>query len=575
MQLDGDTLLNDKNSKFSTFAMIFFFVFCISLLFITFSFRMQKEIKLQARNYLKESGQQVSKEIGTMWQERLKKMQQLTYFIKNNDTADAIIAWFEETQGVSTTYVTAEELNRFIQKGLLEQSRLQEIKELGEALFLWNDKVAYFVAVYENEEMLGTLYSFQTWEQMEQEIHEAYQMDPFSIVLQENRGLRQSEKLQKKEESSYALESQIEDLWLQLSLSEEKKTELFGWVTRLGNSFALEVSGVLCLLIGYLAWLRFWFYHRVRQKEEQLRSDRSKQAAMREQMRMNEQRLRLIMDKSDTMIFHWDLQKDSAQFSNVWEKKMGYPSLRKHFLTELEKRQLIHPKDMKKFVGLLTALKQGKRYGEVIARVRKVDGEYIWLKICILLVSENNDLAIGIAIDIDQEMRNSLALQEEVNKDHLTGLFNKKAMQNIISAALLEQDVSSALFILDLDNFKNLNDTLGHLAGDKALTTIAEGLKHIFNQEEALGRFGGDEFVIFMKDIKNETLVKEKADAICRHFESISLEGCIHVPISVSIGAAIAKSDDTFETLFQRADGALYDAKDKGRNTFEIYNQPS
>ena len=188
-----------------------------------------------------------------------------------------------------------------------------------------------------------------------------------------------------------------------------------------------------------------------------------------------------------------------------------------------------------------------------------------------ILQQKNRELQV--ALDNVESMRVSRDdYKLKSRTDVMTGLFNKKATEHICQRRLseLSPDKLAALFILDLDHFKEANDTYGHQAGDTILKDFAKALRHIFRTDDCVGRFGGDEFVVFLTDLPNQDIIRRKAAQILAAARSLSLEGT-ELPITSSIGIAIAPNHGTdYEKLFHVADQALYKVKTGGRNGYAI-----
>ena len=162
--------------------------------------------------------------------------------------------------------------------------------------------------------------------------------------------------------------------------------------------------------------------------------------------------------------------------------------------------------------------------------------------------------------------------KEGISIDSLTNLYNKLATQNKIIEHL-NNSTQGTLFIIDIDNFKILNDTLGHFTGDKALIEVSAALKQISNKNDIVGRIGGDEFMIFSTAVVSEAIINKRASIICDIFRRRYESNNTSFLITASIG--ICRANDrisSFKSLYESADKALYQAKEKGRNTFCIYN---
>ena len=151
----------------------------------------------------------------------------------------------------------------------------------------------------------------------------------------------------------------------------------------------------------------------------------------------------------------------------------------------------------------------------------------------------------------------------------MTGLYNKATIQTMIQRILQERRGSGgqcALLVIDLDNFKQVNDRYGHLQGDKLLQEIGHILHASFQQKGLVGRIGGDEFVLFLGEIPSEQWVLEQTDALCRMLNIAYEAAEDHVPVSASIGVGLAPhSQAQYEELFRQADAGLYHAKQQGK----------
>ncbi len=162
--------------------------------------------------------------------------------------------------------------------------------------------------------------------------------------------------------------------------------------------------------------------------------------------------------------------------------------------------------------------------------------------------------------------------KEKARVDGLTGLLNKMTFQERIMEELSDGLVNNiALVVVDLDYFKEVNDKLGHLVGDKAIKDVARKIKNIFRSEDHISRFGGDEFCVFLKNIPMEVLELRLGQILSAVAAEYSNEQNT-VRISASIGAVFCEAGETFdwEKLFQLADDAAYYCKGHGRNQYQI-----
>lgn len=155
--------------------------------------------------------------------------------------------------------------------------------------------------------------------------------------------------------------------------------------------------------------------------------------------------------------------------------------------------------------------------------------------------------------------------------DGLTGLLNKTAGLSIMESYTLgARGESYAVLFLDIDRFKDINDTYGHLEGDGLLRTIGERLTDMFRKGDVLCRFGGDEFLILMKDVHSEKYAREKASDIIKTLRELGEAHPYTLTCSIGIYLSETHKDDLDEVLL-RADKALYQAKSRGRNRYHVY----
>ena len=170
-------------------------------------------------------------------------------------------------------------------------------------------------------------------------------------------------------------------------------------------------------------------------------------------------------------------------------------------------------------------------------------------------------------------------LTEKAQTDLLTGILNKVSFQDAVQGAIRDAGDKEccALYIIDLDDFKHVNDNLGHAMGDKVLADTARKLRNIFRNSDVIGRIGGDEFAAFFRCPKEradelDNLMRSRAEAILRDVTETYEAGGKSVQVSVSVGVAMYPRDGgDYKTLYENADRALYTAKREGKNRYEAF----
>ena len=175
---------------------------------------------------------------------------------------------------------------------------------------------------------------------------------------------------------------------------------------------------------------------------------------------------------------------------------------------------------------------------------------------------------IGRAYDITEETRAADDLRRKAATDAMTGLCNRAATEESINAKLREAGESGCVFfIIDIDRFKSINDTLGHPVGDQVIKGFASVLKSLFRSDDIIGRLGGDEFGVLVHLTPSKGQIDLRVDAIVKEVRALSQRMDLGIALTASIGVAEAPRDGrTFNELFSNADIALYRAKESGKD---------
>lgn len=152
--------------------------------------------------------------------------------------------------------------------------------------------------------------------------------------------------------------------------------------------------------------------------------------------------------------------------------------------------------------------------------------------------------------------------------DPLTSVFNKETTQKLIDQKLKNHE-HFCFLILDVDDFKSVNDNYGHAVGDKVLKNLSSLFKNHFRQTDIVGRIGGDEFIILIED---EVIAESRIQSLLKKVNELKIEELQDFKLSISVGMAFAPSNGTtFMELYRHADHALYQTKRTGKNDYKIY----
>ncbi|MGC8754013.1 MAG: diguanylate cyclase [Thermosulfidibacteraceae bacterium] len=216
--------------------------------------------------------------------------------------------------------------------------------------------------------------------------------------------------------------------------------------------------------------------------------------------------------------------------------------------------------------------KAGKTLERVIIAPEESWATWLEIKEYPLKMDGNNIGYLMIVRDVSEKKKKEETLKEQALFDSLTGAYNKKVFYDYLglmmeNARRYGEPLSVVVF--DIDNFKRINDTYGHIFGDRVLVEIAKIVRNNIRRSDIFGRIGGEEFAIILP----KTNVEEAVILAERIREAVSDHLFVHaVKITVSIGIAGMKREDTPETLIARADSALYEAKRAGKNKVMVFN---
>jgi len=305
--------------------------------------------------------------------------------------------------------------------------------------------------------------------------------------------------------------------------------------------------------------------------------DVTKEVHARDALRASEERFHLALEAAGDGVWDWDIPTNSFMFSARGRAMLGYGE--DEIGTRLDDWLAItHQEDQARVEANTMACLKGRiPFFSAEYRVRCKDGSWKWLLSRGAVVQRNENgwatRMVGTTIDISAEQENL----RRANFDSLTRLPNRNLFRD-----RLEKEVQSAkrtgkplaLLFLDLDRFKEVNDLLGHDAGDKLLRQCADRICACVRAADTVARLGGDEFTVILNDLESRAHVEDIAqkilDALARPFDL----GQERVHVSGSIGITLHPDDgDDPERLVQNADQAMYVAKNAGRNQFRFFTR--
>jgi len=310
-------------------------------------------------------------------------------------------------------------------------------------------------------------------------------------------------------------------------------------------------------------------------------------------------RLKFAINSSEDGIWEYDIQNNTTYVSKRWLEIIGYSE--NEYLSSIEAwKELLHPEDVELALNVLHhSIAHKIESAHVRYRVRHKQGHWLWIydRAKILFDEKGEPLIVaGFRTDITEQVElenqnkelvsivqnatTELTLTQEqllhlATHDSLTSLPNRVLFLDRLQMAIKKNQRSHhkiALLFIDLDHFKQINDSLGHPIGDKLLIQVSKRLQSLLRESDTIARMGGDEFNILIDDLDHtETLIDICEKLIHAFHEPFSINGHL-LHTSLSIGIALSPDDGkTAELLLKNADTAMYRAKNEGRNSYRFY----
>lgn len=355
--------------------------------------------------------------------------------------------------------------------------------------------------------------------------------------------------------------------WYAVTMVDKKTVRDYVWESMANDTYIVmaKIVAAVALLCAVI------MYFLTQEKKEAVRRC--------QQMEFNDEMIRTAIGKSDALILIYDLATQQLRCVNPESFAFSLPPLLEHAPETL----YTHLPDQEHAKEQLTAIFSRLEHiqeSELFHLSLCKDGENLHYQIQVRSVTGEDGgvlRCVGIVENITEhmKMKNEMELlMQEADTDYLTGLYNRRGGTELISEILKHSDPaaeSHAFILLDLDNFKKLNDTLGHQTGDAALKDVADLLKRHFRPYDIICRLAGDEFVVFVRDIPKQ-VVRKNLDSLLKKLCLTYEENGISITVTVSAGAAIAPVHGMeFDVLYQKADKALYLAKGSGKQMAVIY----
>lgn len=323
----------------------------------------------------------------------------------------------------------------------------------------------------------------------------------------------------------------------------------------------------LVIILSLIAVIGVYLYFR--------REDRIAIRNLNRQLTLNEETYRITARESDLCVFTYDVETEQIQFLNDKYQNLGLDQSELSVPVLLRKIREINPETCSVIRDIFARADSAEALHSQKVKVR-AGGRVRYLQVKTTnLYDESGKVSrmVGSVEDVTDMENDMLKLQKEARTDLLTGAMNRAAGTSAINRMLVQElhpGCVNTFAIVDLDNFKTLNDVMGHMWGDRALCEVVLIMKKHCRAQDIVCRLGGDEFVVFLPDMTREA-AEESLRVLSAKLHIDYVKENLEVMISASMGIVFSDGRDiTFQELYEEADGCLYQAKRTFKGSYHI-----
>lgn len=291
-----------------------------------------------------------------------------------------------------------------------------------------------------------------------------------------------------------------------------------------------------------------------------------------EKFRLTNAQYELILEHGKLIAFEWEIKDGTVKFSKEWKDIFGQPDRIENVEKFIRTIDTLQQKQREEILQCMEHVRKKVLYQKKDLLLPVKDGSQRWFELQLSLQTDRKGeplCGIGLLSDIMDQKNRILELKKELKMDNFTKTLNKTAMEIYGNRKLkeLREGERLAMLILDMDDFKNINDTYGHLCGDHVLVKVAELMNTLAPERARVGRLGGDEFGALLDLQCGETGAEEYAGKLIEAVHRIRWQGK-SIPAACSVGVAFCERGTDYMELYDKADKALYEAKRMGKNCF-------
>lgn len=295
-------------------------------------------------------------------------------------------------------------------------------------------------------------------------------------------------------------------------------------------------------------------------------------------LKKRESKNNIILGNVTDVIWEYNLEMDTIKMPENWSKLIGVDYAKADYLYTVEALlEYVHFNDREDLkTHVKNCIAQNEPFN-IDIKIKRHDESYVWVRVngaCMYNIYNEPYQVIGSMFDITEDKKREDKLKASATRDDMTLLLKKVEMERLIDIDIAETTYEHSLMIIDLDEFKSINDTYGHLAGDEIILHTADTLRMLCGESCYLCRFGGDEFIVYTKDYFSKADTAVLAQDIIKELN----KGCtIHdgnrINIRCSIGISTSPIDGSnYVHLISKADDAIYRVKKSEKNNYAFFS---
>lgn len=292
--------------------------------------------------------------------------------------------------------------------------------------------------------------------------------------------------------------------------------------------------------------------------------------------KLEAQKYEIIADISEEIPFEYEIETDTITYAKKYETIFGRKSIYRHPEKKFIRAGYISEDTIDNFSGIFNAARNGEAVHSTEYMLQTRKGDYEWHYSTFSLIKNENGepmRAVGILRNINNLKKEQESLLKRAQTDSMTGLLNKATTEAYVREHLkeIQSGANDIVMLIDIDDFKSVNDTYGHLTGDEVIISIAHTLMRFTFNDGFVGRIGGDEFLVYLPNILDTTLACEKAEKYANELRTKYPGGNGKPKVTLSIGIAATDVPIPYSDLMEHADAAVYQAKLNGKNGYVLY----